>query len=240
MGRHALRVVIVLGVLVTLVGGTGIFAVFTDQATTGQNTANSGQQAKAADLQLNQGVSDGQGSIDCQQDPDANGMFFEDDLTTGIFSVGGMQPGSSSATEYLCLRNAGSSALALTANVIEVVDQELACTGDEQGAGDTTCGLDPNDAPLVGELSSALTVTIDEVSCVGGAGGVFVVLSSTTSGLASLADSSLGGPGATLAPNGVMCLGLTVTYPSDTSAATVQVAQSDQVSWRFRFDATAS
>jgi predicted ribosomally synthesized peptide with SipW-like signal peptide len=35
MGRQSLRIVMVLGVLVTLVGGTGIFAAFTDRATTG-------------------------------------------------------------------------------------------------------------------------------------------------------------------------------------------------------------
>ena len=28
MGRHALRITIALGILITLVGGTGIFAVF--------------------------------------------------------------------------------------------------------------------------------------------------------------------------------------------------------------------
>ena len=52
MGRHTLRITIVLGMLVTLLGGTGIFATFTDRATTGTSTITSGERPKAADLQI--------------------------------------------------------------------------------------------------------------------------------------------------------------------------------------------
>ena len=49
MGRHTLRITIVLGMLVTLLGGTGIFATFTDRATGGQATVSSGARPKAAE-----------------------------------------------------------------------------------------------------------------------------------------------------------------------------------------------
>jgi hypothetical protein len=41
-----------LGSLVTLMGGTGIFAVFTDRATTGTSKVDSGARASAADLKI--------------------------------------------------------------------------------------------------------------------------------------------------------------------------------------------
>src|SRR3954471_5430377 len=50
MRRPALVTIIVLGSVVTLVGATGIYAEFTDRATTGTNTATSGERPRAADL----------------------------------------------------------------------------------------------------------------------------------------------------------------------------------------------
>ena len=41
MQRHMLRLTLILGVMVTLLSGTGVFAVFTDQASGGTNTVNS-------------------------------------------------------------------------------------------------------------------------------------------------------------------------------------------------------
>jgi hypothetical protein len=234
MGRNALRVVIVLGVLITLVGGTGIFAVFSDRATTGTNTVTSGSQPRAADLQLNVGVDTGQ-AIDCETDPDANGVIFEDDLTTGLFTLQDVQPGTTSDPAYLCLRNTGSAPLSLYAAAIDLVDADVDCTGDEAAAGDTTCGTDGT-APQAGELSPLLDVRFDEMDCHDSS----VIFPGTEGVLYDLTDPApIAFRAGTLAPGADLCLVLTIAYPSDTATTAVQQAQSDRVTWRFAFDGVA-
>jgi predicted ribosomally synthesized peptide with SipW-like signal peptide len=245
IGRQTLRIVIVLGVLLTLVGGTGIFAVFSDRATTGPNTVTSGAQPNAAHLQLNVGIDNGQ-AIDCETDPDANGVTFEDDLTTGLFTLQDMQPGTASDPAYLCLRNAGSAPLSLYAAAIDLVDADIDCTGDEAAAGDTTCGLDPNlpagqEVPQAGELSHNLSVTIDEMHCHDST----VIFSTIKRALYNLTDpaptgftrASIGA--GTLDSGAELCLQLTIAYPSDTATTAVQLAQTDRATWRFAFDGVA-
>ena len=46
MGRCALRTMVVLGMVLTLVGGAGVFAIFTDQAAASSNSVVSGALAK--------------------------------------------------------------------------------------------------------------------------------------------------------------------------------------------------
>jgi hypothetical protein len=249
IGRQTLRITIVLGVLVTLVGGTGIFAVFSDRATTGTNTVTSGSQPHAADLQLNFGVATGTG-VDCDADPDANALFFEDDLTTGLFTLQDVQPGATNDPAYLCIRNSGSAPLRLYIAAIDLVDADIDCTGDEAAAGDTTCGLDPNSPPAApipqaGELSHSLNVTIDEIGCIFAdpANPGPTVISTTERALYDLSDTAPAtrasiGTGA-LDPGADMCLRLTIAYPSDTATTAVQQAQTDRATWRFAFDGVA-
>jgi predicted ribosomally synthesized peptide with SipW-like signal peptide len=98
MGRHSLRIIMVLGALVTLVGGTGIFAVFTDRATGGDNTVTSGTRPKSADLRIEPAVLDAAtGTFNC--DGDLDGLLWQnDDTTTAQYTVADVQPGNSPAT----------------------------------------------------------------------------------------------------------------------------------------------
>src|SRR5215470_6940644 len=104
MARQSLRIVIVLGALITLVGGTGIFAVFTDRATAGNNSVTSGERPRAAELKI--------APEDPSQHPAGAALCspavtpWDDDTTTAQFTVGSIQPGQNMQSAYLCLWNA--------------------------------------------------------------------------------------------------------------------------------------
>lgn len=239
MGRQSLRIIMVLGALVTLVGGTGIFAVFTDRATTGTNTAESGERPKAAELRIARAsllsVEGSETVIDCSAYSSST-----DDLATGLLTVSNLQPYGSVENVYVCLDNAGAAPLNLTATAIDLVDGELGCTGDESLAGDAACDpvLDPS---ATGELSSLLMVTVEEVEWMLAPGPMLpepVVLSSTTIALDELATTAIPVGTAPLGQGGTRYVHVEIAYPGDTPEALVQIAQSDQVTWRFAFDGT--
>lgn len=231
MGRYSLRIIMVLGVLVTLVGGTGIFAVFTDRATTGVNDVTSGTRPKSADLRIEPAVLGGAG-VNC--DVDADGILWQnDDTTTGQFTLSDVQPGNGLGDAYLCLKNVGSASLALTASAIDLVDADIACTGDETASGDATCGLDPFDAPQVGELSPLLTVRLERVTC--NSPQPYVVMGPIALDGYATVDFA-GGP---LSPDDIACIRIQLAYPTPATDLDAQVAQSDRVTWRFAFDAAA-
>jgi hypothetical protein len=216
MRRSVLVTMIVLGAIITIVGASGIHATFTDRATTGTNRAESGERPRAADLKL---ATMGGASIgDCQ--------IFQDDLATGVFAMSDVQPGDRS-TAYLCLQNAGSSTLSASMTVIDLVDVETGCTGDEAAAGDATCGSGQ------GEIGQVLFALVAPFDCTTGSGitqvGDFLV------GLGAGASLSLG----TISPGAVQCLSLEVGYPLNRTDTEVLIAQSDEVTWRFAFDGTA-
>jgi len=229
MGRHSLRIIMVLGALVTLVGGTGIFAVFTDRATAGDNAVTSGTRPKSADLRIEPAVLVG-GTFVC--DADADGILWEnEDTATAQFTVTDAQPGNSLGDAYICLKNVGSAVLGLTASAIDLVDVEAECTGDEAAAGDTTCGVDGvSGVPQVGELSRLLTVTADRVECT-------AAEPPSESPVALDAYSAVNFDG--LAPDGITCFWIQMAYPTPATDADAQVAQSDTVTWRFAFDGRA-
>jgi predicted ribosomally synthesized peptide with SipW-like signal peptide len=225
MGRQTLRIVMVLGVLVTLVGGTGIFAAFTDRATTGTNTVTSGARPHAADIRISPALVEGV-QVNC--DADAN-MVFDDDLTTGLFELNGFQPGIVSNPAYLCIRNEGSASVDVAAAVIDLVDTDVDCTGDEAEVGDLTCG-----ESQAGELSFVVAIQIEQVACATNASNPL-----QSNSLASWVANPVTIPGS-LAPNEVRCIRFVPLYPSTTVEADIQLAQSDQVQWRFAFDASVA
>src|SRR5690348_3456865 len=152
MGKQTLRITIVLGMLVTLLGGTGIFATFSDRATAGDNSVTTGERARAADLKI--------APADPSQQPAGATLClpattqWTDDTTTGQFTAGSLHPGDNMGPSYLCLLNAGTAPLIVNASVIDLVDADVDCTGDEAAAGDTTCGIDQTtQQPQEGELS---------------------------------------------------------------------------------------
>lgn len=216
MRRSLLLSVIALGGLVTLMGAAGIFAVFTDRATTGTNTVSSGERPASADLKI---ASTAQSITDCQT--------FQDNLTTGLYTATGAQPGTSFGAKAICLKNAGSATLNLSTTAVDLTDSETGCTGDEQAAGDATCGSG------VGELSPLLFVDVLALDCSTGSGPP-----PTSKTLAALGGSpiSLG----SLASGAQVCVRVEVRYPGSTPDAETQKAQSDSVTWRFAFDGTTS
>jgi hypothetical protein len=238
MARHSLRIVIVLGVLITLVGGTGIFATFSDRATTGQSDIVSGALGKAADLM----IADGQPLDPMNSGPIGCGGF-TDDLVTPLF-VYTSQLGSQ-AEHFFCLQNQGSSAVDLSLTAIDITDLDVDCTGDEATFGDNTCGIAvagaPNGGlPQQGELSPNLTIETDLYDCMTGAGLLTPGVPDFSSSLADLGttpEALLPATGITnLTPGSEVCVRLRVSWSATGDAA--QISQSDEATWKFAFDAS--
>jgi hypothetical protein len=234
MTRHSLRIVIVLGMLITLVGGTGIFATFSDRASTGGNSVTSGSRPKAADIKIETATVEPATGVTCHSDPDPL-PWQRDDLTTGIYTATDVQPGEDLGRTYLCLKNVGSAPLSLTASAINVVDLDVACTGDEAASGDTTCGPDATLTPQAGELSPLIKVAMWRVTC----DNLLQYVSYEPHFLNDLTDWDFGGLTPIL-PDEVACIEIQVTYPTPATELQAQLAQSDEVTWRFAFDVSAS
>jgi hypothetical protein len=215
--RNLAAVALALGTSVSLLGG-GIFAVFTDRATTGQNDASTRAEARAADVRLATAVFAG-GVYQCGA--------FVDDLATGVISATDLAPDFGTGTR-LCLRNEGSAPVSAAWSVIELVDLDVACTGDEAAAGDATCG-----GNQLGEASGALRTFIGRQDC-----GTDSPLASFATTLASAAQGPTALPGdAPLAPGETACIALTVSYTPDGAQ---QLTQSDKATWRYAFDVTTT
>jgi hypothetical protein len=228
MNRQLLRAVMVLGLIVTLVGGTGIFALFTDRATTGINDVSSGELGHAADLQITTGQIE-----DSNQDglPDVTCGTFQDDLATSLYSLTDLQPGNDEYAGTICLRNAGSSNVELTMSAIDLADLDIECTGDEAAYGDLSCG-----DQQVGELSPLIRVAIIFLDC--DAATYIDEASSSLSGLAQQPTAIQAGSLLQMPPGDTACYSLRLRYPDTASATDIQLAQSDKVQWRFAFDGT--
>jgi hypothetical protein len=220
MRRSVLLTISAMGLLVCLLGSTGLFAALTDVARTGTNTATSDGLAPSADLQLATGVFVEGFGISCGT--------FQDNLATPLTVATGLKPGDGGASIF-CIRNVGSQSVTLAATVDELTDVDISCTGDEADYGDTTCGGD-----LLGELSSVLTVTYVETPC---AADPPVPTPVGNSGLAANAATpiALG----SLGPNQLRCLSVAIDYHTGQPAAAVQKAQSDRVTWRYVFTGQA-
>lgn len=221
MNRRLLVSLMALGAVVTLIGGAGIFAVFTDRATTGTNSVTSGERASAADLQISTMVGG-----TCVEP-------FVDDLATGLFSISDVQPSAGSlGNASICLMNTGTANLTISVAAIDLVNVETDCTGDEEAAGDASCGIALPSTGM-GELPPVIVADFSPLSCATGAptGGAGI-----TNTLAFLTG------GATLvlveAPGEAHCFRIDIRYPTTTPDTSIQIAQTDQVTWRFAFDGT--
>jgi hypothetical protein len=222
--RRYLISLAVMGLIVSALGSTGLFAALSDSARTGQNQIDSAPLAGSAELKIQAGTVVGSpltgfSSVDC---PTAG---FVDDLTTGGFNASNVTPGFATPNSYYCIQNAGSQTVHLFGNTDSVVDVEVGCTGDEVLLGDATCG-----GPLVGEgeLSGAVLVRWIRADC--------LTLSEFSQSNPTIADNEtvpvdLG----TIVPGEIRCFALGASYPTTTPGAVVQQAQSDQVQWRFKF-----
>src|SRR4026207_1818581 len=99
MRRSLLATITVLGALICLVGGTGLFAALTDTAQTGTNTATSGDLPSSIDIKLGAGYAFSGGVGVCGA--------FVDNLTTPLFTETDMKPNNIGQATF-CIRNDGA------------------------------------------------------------------------------------------------------------------------------------
>ena len=118
--------------------------------------------------------------------------------------------------------------------VDQLTDVDIACTGDEADAGDTTCGSDQ-----LGELSGRLNVDLGSYDCANVALAPTRYQPGTLSGLVA----GLAGTPASLGSIGggeTKCFIVGVDYNANVAASLKQQAQSDRTTWRFVFTGQAS
>ena len=224
--RPLLASIAALGGVITLASTTGVFAVFTDRATTGTNSFATKGLPHAADLQIANGtivIDDTTGiwNVDC-------GTYSEN-LATGLVTMSNAVPGDGFGTDFVCVKNVGSQTVDVTTSAIDVTDEDTDCTGDE-AAVDTTCGVDTNavgQPPQAGELSPRIHIGMVVAPCDDANQG--------GSGIGTL-DNINGATVATLAPGQAKCVKYNVDYIA--TEAQAQVAQSDTATWKFAFDGT--
>jgi hypothetical protein len=224
--RALLTSIAALGGVITLASTTGVFAVFTDRATTGTNTFATKGLPRAADLQLATGainIDDTSGiwTVDCGT--------YTDNLDTGLVTMTNAVPGDGFATDFVCVKNTGSQTVDVTTSAIDITDEDTDCTGDEPAV-DDTCGVDHQLAgfpPKAGELSPLIHIGLVVAPCddANQGGG----------GIGTLPNVS-GATVASLAPGQTKCVKYDVDYSA--TEAEAQVAQSDTVTWKFAFDGT--
>jgi hypothetical protein len=128
----------------------------------------------------------------------------------------------------VCLRNVGSATLTLAASAANLLDVDTACTGDEAAAGDATCGNDG-----AGELARVVNVTTRQVNCqtLAPTGGL-------TQTLDAWAVAPVGIQASSLVAGGIACIEFEIRHGGSETAS--QLAQSDTVTWNFRFEGTSS
>jgi hypothetical protein len=214
MRRPLLLSSMVLGLVITAVGGMGVFAPFTDQAISGPNDVSSGERPRAADLQIAWPAA-GFGSC-------VGESFADISSTPGVVATD-VQPGYQ-ATIPFCLRNAGSLDLTITSFVSDVVDLDFACTGDEGAAGDTTCGGDGQ-----GELGNVIANYLSLGECGANTPLTFI----------GFVGEQPSVPSGVLPSGDTWCGALEVFYPLNRPDTDVLQAQSDRLTWRLSFNGTS-
>jgi hypothetical protein len=223
MTRRILTTVMALGALITVMGFGGIYAVFTDRATTGTTTIDSAPLPQGVDIEIARALS----AVAC-----APGDF-DDDLTSDLIQASDAKPGDDLGTHYFCIKNVGIASATLTWTLLDLSDTELECTGEEATAGDASCGVG------LGELKSVIYLSARRYDCATAAGSGATLEQYAFQGPTT--NTPILDPGGSLAPGDVVCLKINSSYPNYDNGTTLteaQVAQSDEISWRFAFDAT--
>ena len=216
MRRPLALSLIVLGLVVTLIGGTGLFAPFTDRATSGANSVTSGERPRAADLKLAWAIAD---PFAC------DAATYSDNSTTPGHTATDVQPGFRDS-KYFCLRNAGSAPLAVSVRVIDRVEDDVACTNDESSVDTASCGT----APGGGEAGSVLSASFGLFDCELGSGPG----SSFLGYLGTDPTANMG----TLAAGDTWCGSIEVGYGLNVPLDSQLGSQSDQITWKYAFDGT--
>ena len=216
MQKRLLASLMVLGLVTTVLGGFGVFAAFTDTATTGTNSITSGERARVADLQI--AIDGVLNAASCA------GATYVDDTTTPFFNLTDYVGGN--RLTYFCLRNVGTGQLSVISRIQDLTQTDLGCTGDE-AAVDLSCGNNG-----AGELGFALEIDYDRI------------LDCDDGNLSSPTGPRLYPPLANswgvISANEVVCGFIRIRFAEDATEDELQAAQSDQVTWRFDFEATSN
>ena len=132
MRRPFLLTATALGLVICLVGSTGLFAALTDTARTGTNQVTTPGLASSADIRL--AMDEGTlGSSACGA--------FSDDLRHRPVRLRPPTPPYANQAHVVCVKNVGSQAIvSLTMTTEALNDVDTDCTGDEEANGDTSCG----------------------------------------------------------------------------------------------------
>ena len=219
MRRPVLVTLVVLGSLVCLVGGTGLFAALTDSARTGTNSVESADLAASADIQI--ATATPGAPVTCGT--------WQENLTTAFITVSDLEAdGLVKSQSYFCLRNVGSQTVSVVGLANELTEVDTGCSGDEVIYDPTSCG-----GNAAGELAQNLMVAYVTLNCAtgGGSGGNINLQTNATTGQSVGPD---------LAPGAIGCYSTWIWYPNTTAATAIQAAQSDTVTWRYEFFADAS
>ena len=224
--RPLLTSIAALGGVITLASTTGVFAVFTDRATTGTNTFATKGLPLSADLQI------AHGDIAIDETTNiwtVNCGTYADHLQTGLVTLTDAVSTDGYSTDFVCVKNTGSRTVDVTTSAIDITDEDTDCTGDEPSV-DDTCGVDhqlTGFPPKAGELSPLLHVSMVVAPCDDANQG--------GSGIGTLPDVS-DVTVATLSPGQTKCVRYSVDYAA--TQAQAQIAQSDTATWKFAFDGT--
>ncbi len=229
MRRSLLITLSALGVLICLLGGTGLFAALTDTADVGPNHLDTAPLAGSADLKV------AVLAVDPQSPTGYVCGTFQDNLVTAFIDAGNLIPGGGTSNR-LCVWNEGSQTVSLAVEAINLVDYDYDCTGDEAAYGDTSCG--PNGPDTTGELSSVIDVLFVPIHCTSG-GQSALSFGSNLGDLVGNPVISANGVASTTA----VCFDIQMSEPDGPTGypvADLQMAQSDTVTWTFRFTAVAT
>ena len=144
------------------------------------------------------------------------------DNTTAAIRISDLDPAEESTSLSLCVTNASRAAGRLLVGSADVVDLDVACSGDEALV-DTTCG-----GTLAGELAADLVHDLRvTMPCAPSRGELGTARSVS---FAALADGVVLG---TLGRDEMACVSVTLRRPALHGGSSG--AQSDRVTWRYRF-----
>jgi hypothetical protein len=219
--RPALLTVVALASVSALMSVTGVFADFGDTATGGENDVTSADLLTGVDLQIAPYIVD-------PFDPQGAGSCgdFTDDTETKLFEAELVDVGSNLWGSY-CVRAVGTTNARFSVAAIDVVETEAACTGKERDV-DATCGEG------LGELSSVAWWHWSLMDCATG--------EPTFPGNAGLRFPHDDAPILRPLPmdGSPVCVRFDVSINSQSAVDRLSAAQSDAMSWRFRFTASTA
>ena len=156
MRRSVFLTIMALGTVITILGATGIVAVFNDTADTPTNSFASGSRPSTADIEVAE-------TSDLQANPTCSDGTFADNFVSYFFNVTDAQPSAAPQnSRILCVRNAGAGTVNLTTRTFDMLDVDTDCTGDENSV-DATCG-----GGGTGEIREYVVLHFKELDCSNG------------------------------------------------------------------------